>query len=551
MRKALKLALAFLLAMFVLVLAGCDNNSPAPPQEEENPSEKYTGLGYTGLEIPYYVSVMDGTDRIVVEDTIVDLDGQPMRTFTSEHSVNASMYTVKHNLGYYGKHQLEITYYTGEETIGKESIQVVELADEYNVVPLIATVPVLYYTLLDMDYDSITEYMDPTVPTIIYLERNDAYEPQALPHNMSTCPFFADSDMMGGSGRLDNADSPYWKYIEYLYKLGPTSKFNYYGNDDWQGQMFMLMDMHIPLDQLKFVFFSDGTGTYSTFRSIYGDGSGTDNSLATFAQYESRWNEIKNKYNAGDDNYRSVLGSGFFDVRGYVSVLVNDPDVDAYWIVSRKNTDTFGSSALFSQKLVDNERLIQLGIADLFNALNSSEADQFKSLYSIDTSQIDTSDGKTVLIFLGTSTDSEVDLRTYLTAMQGLLGDDYSCYYKGHPGHVFNQPEKREKILADLNVKTLDPAIPAELFSLFIEDAVYAGYPSSTFQNVDNECVMLTFKGQKSTPDYMDKVQMYIEKLGENSFRIVRGLRTGSLEAASWDGSSDITKITWSPYTEQ
>ena len=101
------------------------------------------------------------------------------------------------------------------------------------------------------------------------------------------------------------------------------------------------------------------------------------------------------------------------------------------------------------------------------------------------------------------------------------------------------------------NVKTLDPAIPAELFSLFIEDAVYAGYPSSTFQNVDNECVMLTFAGQKDTLDYMDKVQMYIEKLGENNFRIVRGQRTGSLEAASWDGSSDITQLTWSPYTEQ
>lgn len=544
MFKQSKWNFVFLLLLCITMLCGCSSDSSTPPQNESDGylTIKEESERYSGLVLNEYIPVVSNSNRVVVEDSLVDIDGTTLKTFKTEFTFDSGIESIPYNLAFYGKHVLDITYYKDQAVINSETKTVTRVSEEYNIASLIATVPATYYTLLAMDQNGIKEYIDPTVPTIIRLERSDAYDWSKLPQNVSSSPFYDNSQFEG----IQSSVTEYREYIKYLYELNPSSKFNYFGNDYWPDDMYFLFDAKIPLEQMSFVFFSDGVGTYNTFRAIFGDGTGEDKSLSEYAKYESKWNELKAKYEADDINFKVSVE----ELRGIVPVMVNDNTIDAYWIVSRKNTDTFGSSSAYTNKVASCDRAIALNMNDLFNALTSSEKETFKNLYAIDTSTIDQINGKPVLIFLGTSTDFETNLREYLIAMNALCGADYNCYYKGHPGHVYNGKENREKILEETGVKAIDPAIPAELFSLFIDDLVYAGYTSSTFQNVDNRCVFLAFTGEKSSVDYENRVEMYIEKLGDAEFRIVKDCLTSNPQMTIWNGIDDINTLTWSPYFE-
>ena len=202
-------------------------------------------------------------------------------------------------------------------------------------------------------------------------------------YRTSSCPFLSDHQVeYGTGGGTASFDDIFWEYIAYLYELNPQSRFNFFGNDYWQWQMFELLDIGIPLDQLSFVFFSDGSGTFAAFRDIFGDGAGQDNSEGTFERLASNWNEIKRKHATGNPDYRAAIGDDYINARGYMTVLVNDPEVDAYWIVSRKNADVFGSSSVFNEKVMNNGRVLALNMNDLFNALSAQEQDAFKNLGS-------------------------------------------------------------------------------------------------------------------------------------------------------------------------
>ncbi len=533
-----------IIAILLVAIVGCNPDSTPPHHFPIEDSQ-------TIKELLVPILVETGVNRVVVEDYLVDLDGNTVRNWSSEYSVGEGVTNIEHDLKFFGKHILDISYYNNSSLVDTRGEEVISTSDSYNVAPMIATVPALYFTLLDLDEDYNMPYFDSSIPTIIMLERQDAYNWDELPSNMMACPFLSDDEIQNGTGGdAGSFDNTFWEYIDYLYKLNPSSKFNFYGNDYWQGQMYDLLDLHIPLDQLKFVFFSDGSGTYSAFRSIYGDGSGTDNSLSKYNELKANWDTIKDLYNKNDDSYRDLLGSDFMNARGYLSVLVNDEtDIDAYWIVRIKSENNFGSSDVYTNYIAQNERVIGLDMNNLFNDLSDSEKETFKKLYSIDTSLIENTD-KPILIFLGTSTDSESNLREYLIATKAFFEEQYDCYYKGHPGHVNNNPENRNETLEELGVKVLDAAIPAELFSFYFDDVVYAGYPSSTLQNVNNPCVFLTFVGTKTNEVYMNRVESYLEKLGEGNFRIVKDYLTENPQYAMWNGSDDISTLNWQPYQE-
>ena len=103
-------------------------------------------------------------------------------------------------------------------------------------------------------------------------------------------------------------------------------------------------------------------------------------------------------------------------------------------------------------------------------------------------------------------------------------------------------------------MKTLDAAIPAELFAFYLDDAVYAGYTSSTFKNIDNRCALLTFYGTRAAEeadiaDYADRVENYIEKIGDSQFRIVKDCMKENPQTAIWDGASALSSLEWEPYS--
>lgn len=105
---------------------------------------------------------------------------------------------------------------------------------------------------------------------------------------------FLDGEVYTGSN-----NSSYWanekkvaQYVDYLYYLNPNSIFNLYINDYWPNLFFDYIRTSDPLDQMKFVFITDGTATFNDFKSPYSIGD-VDTSLSTYEKLSATWNKAK------------------------------------------------------------------------------------------------------------------------------------------------------------------------------------------------------------------------------------------------------------------
>ena len=187
-----------------------------------------------------------------------------------------------HTCDYFGYHKLFVKYMKDGQEVGSKVVRVVTTSDEYNIATLVATMPVTDYTLMAVNADYSTSYFDASIPTIIDIERNWSYSWENLPEGMYRNPFL-DEEVYTSSN-----NSSYWaneekvaKYVDYLYYLNPESKFNLYINDYWPDLFFDYIRTSVPLDQMKFVFITDGTATFSIFKNPYVIGE-EDASLATY-----------------------------------------------------------------------------------------------------------------------------------------------------------------------------------------------------------------------------------------------------------------------------
>ena len=97
-------------------------------------------------------------------------------------------------------------------------------ASEYNLAPLSASFPVVLYSL--SFWDISTSSAGTTIPSIVMLDRPDAYNWNSLPSGMYGLPYLTHEENASSSSYQAFAD-----YVAALYKINPKAKFNLYIND--------------------------------------------------------------------------------------------------------------------------------------------------------------------------------------------------------------------------------------------------------------------------------------------------------------------------------
>ena len=205
-----------LLLSLLLIFVSCSSN-PANDKQSVCVDSKTVNV-YTPAEY-----LKGDVDKVVISDSLLGESNASRRSFDVEYSKSENGFSVVyHDLKYYGKHKLVAKYYSGSTLLGEEVQNVTATASEYNMPCLIATVPVTDYTLMAVD-SYREDYFNSNLPTIITLERAQAYNWDNLPDNMQVCPFLSDDWIENGvyanNWNYETAYSIYWEYVEYLYNL--------------------------------------------------------------------------------------------------------------------------------------------------------------------------------------------------------------------------------------------------------------------------------------------------------------------------------------------
>ena len=409
--------------------------------------------------------------------------------------------------------------------------------------------------------DGENEFYNPELPTIITLERAQAYNWDNLSDNMMFCPFMSDDKIRNGyladGWSLDYPE--FWEYVDYLYKLDKSSKFNFYLNDYWPDHILNAFSFGIPLNQMTITFITDGTASFSIIRDSYGTGGDDDGSLTIYENYQASWEKVKAKLNSGDtaDYKDELIASKDSPVlRPYLPVLINDSGIKVWWVVNNTSENNFGSSAVFKEKVAKSTNFKSVNMNTLLNNLSEEEQATLKNLYSFDNTELVNAqkEGKKILVFLGTSTSGEGSLEDAIKIMKAIYGDEYAYFYKGHPGHVMNDDGRRQKIAEDNGVTIIDASVPAELVYFFNPTIEMCGYQSSTFTNLaELQVPYIFFPGEKTELAYDNRIEAY-STFANDKYTIVKDALTEDISYAYWTPGDDISTITWTkgsvPVTE-
>ena len=508
----MKKILSILVTLLILVtVCGCSNHINWNKAEEVESTESSTTVR---IDLLSEYAGEEKADSIKIDAVLLNGMDLPVKKISAEYEIlsDEEGYYANCDLESYGRHQIAISYLKDGSVIGNQNIEYILTADEYNIALLSATVPVTYFSLFMADTDNayaaeLKLNMNSDLPTIIGLERAAAYNWESLLPNMKLCPFTGDSSYSGENlSKLDYTHliDAFKQYIGYLHDLNPESIFHLYINDfDSYYIPYLMLENGIDFSQFDVYAISDGTGTPGAFRRKYGTGADPDESMSFYSHVERVWNSAKEKAINGLaylDDLREIsdyIPGIYRFMQDFMPVLVNDPELKIEWIMNRNNPDAFGTSQAYTEKVQNNEHVHVVNMYNILGALSDKEVKDFQAMYKFDSSIFEKADseGKGIMIFLGTSTSGEVHFREYLMFMTHYYGDDYIYYYKAHPGYAADFDKSKADLLNELGIISLDASIPAELFYFFRTDAVMCGYQSSTFENaagVGISCIVNT-----------------------------------------------------------
>ena len=510
MRKKLTIISAILIA---LILSSCN---PIIKSDADIVRTTDNALDIA-IEIPNTKA-----DRIVVSSAMLNSMNIPVYSAEKEYK-DYNGGDLKYNVGYYGKHEVVIELYQGNSLIDTIIRDYIVTSGNYNIALLSATLPVTYTSLMLADEGNTTNPINATYPTIITLERADAYDWDALLPNMTDCPFI-DGYKTGNNGMYwTSFIEAYKAYISYLRGLNPSSKFHFIFND-FDAALIPLIAFEAGLSTTDFttVLISDGSGTYSTFTSSFGNGGEYDSSIAKYNELNSICNTVKLKAISGESSYINDLKdhAGLSPwlsryMKEFAPILINDPDLDITWIVNRNNADVFGSSEVYTTRVQNNSNIVAINMNnDLLTKLNEDEKQQFAKLYNLSLDAFEEADqeGKQIMIFLGKRNDQDLHLDEFFSFFTNYYGtEDYAFFYKGHPGDLTNNNSERSKIIEKYGWQELDAQIPAELFYFFRPDCLMGGFESSTF-DAGMDISFLVYDEENTTPpQYSSRAEGYVE----------------------------------------
>ena len=405
---------------------------------------------------------------------------------------------------HFGKNTIEVTVFRGicKET---KTINLNVFASEYNIAPLMATMPVTMFTL---DIDNITK--QGTIPTFVWFDRGEHWNYAYLPENVYAFPGINEQE-------LDRSDRDYIydetsKFVKELYDINPSSKFNFYYNDGWSnGYVRAVFANNIPETNCKLYLLSDGSYSYDAFNSYFNNPETSD---ANYADLLSRYELLKTqvaqtgKYEQNNPAY--ALTYGQLGAASYV--LASEYDNIEWWLP--RKSGVFASNNPAMKARVENDpKAVVKDLKTLFTALTEEERANTKLLFNFSSSTFKEAEeaNKKAMIILGTNFENEYNFELYVKALQKIHGDEYVYYYKGHPRYPAILFDGRIEELKALNLYEIESSIPAELLFFFNPDAYCAGYQSSTFTSLNDQqsvCVFNTTleaftQGYENNLDYV------------------------------------------------
>ena len=475
--------------------------------------------------------------------------------------------TLSYDMKWHGKHEVTIDYIKKGKLMDTDLIDYVLTADEYNIAMLEATVPTSYFTLIAADKDGETFNSligggyNPNAPKIITMERSGSYNWEELLPNMYGCPFLTEKELeqslISGKNYAIEQMEAMREYMTYLYELNSSSKFTLFINDLSNDQiLYLLADTGIGFANSKVFMISDGVGTYTEITDYYGQDETNDKSMQEYNDLEQLWYKVKEKAFNHDASYLIDLQMKFGGFRRRAPhmqpVQMLDDEINIKWIVNRKRTDTFGSTQVAQEYIINNPNVVEINIYNLYKGLSVEEQKEVRELLKVDFDMINEaeSQGKRILLFLGTRHDlSQGNLLDYIKFITQYVGDEYAVFYKGHPGEMSNLSSEKINALKEYGVQILDFSVPAEFFYLFKSGLSGCGYPSSTFGNVVSEIDRIpviagrTYEDMKvEDSNYKDEVEIYISRQSDGKY-IVQDKKEN--KTGIWDPSTDVDQIVW------
>lgn len=453
------------------------------------------------------INVKDSKNVIKESQTI----NSPSLIAKGNATVNAS----------YGKQIVEVVVKKNNGATSSKSQSVDVFADEYVIAPLVATMPVTFFSL------NLKEYTNNySIPTFVWLQRGGAWNYSNLHENVYLMPMGEYSEMSTYTDPVKMYEETS-KWVKELYEINPNSKFHLYYNDyhPW-GWMQATVANNIPTENYDVTLLSDGTGSYYAFSKYMCQ----SNSDELFAQMCEKYNKLKEQISAKGSytHYDTNVEIDTSELRHYIfCMLTEEPNVKL--VLARdfvKNDmpkdnpmrETF--LGLIANAENPNRPINVYSLYSLLNNLSSDEKVELKSLYKFSDNMFEKAneEGKKIMVILGTRTDLETNFDYLVKATMAYYGNEYVYYYKGHPGTPTQMDSAKMERLNNLGLIDVDSTISAELIFFFNPEIYATGYSSTTYVSLTDEQVkgIWNVKLSNVNTEYKEKVDYTITKLSES-----------------------------------
>ena len=441
------------------------------------------------------------------------------------------------NFGTYGRFTVSLTFFKGSDVVktGHET-EVDIIADEYNIAPVSATLPVTFFSLNLWGDDSIRN----SGPVILMMERPGAYNWDNLPgatddaYGVYGIPYLTQEEVSYQPADFDAASTLFRQhisvmadYVHDLYELNPDSRFNLYCVDFYCGMVNSVIYANkIPSSQYSLTVMSDGTFTYNRFASVYD----SSNPSSQHENLTAQWAEMKKAaYSTGVADSSAM---NWNDSNKYLWAIVDSEPNAQLWVARKDLVKTPNDNNAFGLQIQSNPKVVQVNIGNLLKQnIQPSESNtaEFKALYNFNDSYFaDAEDqGKKVMLFLGTRVTSETAFSDYARFAMSYYGDGYLYYYKGHPGTPTDMYPAKQEQLQQLGITDVDSSVAAELILFFNPEIYLSGYGSSTYASVPDGMAKGMFQMAKeqglANPMYMN-MEYWASQVTNGSSQAIRDL---------------------------
>lgn len=403
---------------------------------------------------------------------VLPFKGKPARKGSASYALSELAEGVAVDFGNYGRFDVTFSWLRGDVVVNTSKTVVDVVAENYNIAALMGTLPTTYVTA---NYWNINHTDDGThAPTIIALTRPQSLNWDALPEGMYLLPYVSKPE---DTRKLSNFFAM-GDYVKMLYEITPEANFNFFVNDYHLRVLGNLVYANnLPMENVKVTFISDGSATASTMNRAYGG----SNPNASHESYVKQWGSyVDTWYKAGKVDESSPEPPSEL----LYAAVCSMPNSE--WWVTRKSLFTSGDDNAFAATMTADSRMIQKNISNDLTALKDSGHDQeFRNLYNFkgDFFSKADSEGKKVMLLMGTHTYNEKNFDDYVNLVESFYGTDYIYYYKGHPAYPTQLDAAKQKRLESLGLIDIDSTIPAELILFYYPDIYMTGYNTSTFNS--------------------------------------------------------------------